>query len=112
MTTRLLTFLALSVLALTTSSCGLTQAKFVFAKEATGYSTVRGRILSVRSLNTTLMEPLADGVSVTISEGQCQVMMRFEDQRTRAYDVSKGVILVFGQKFDSLLQPQSPAPVR
>jgi len=83
-----------------------------YIADQTGYAVTRGRIVAVENLYTDNIEPLADGLAVTVSQPGCRVTMQFEDERTMEFDVDPGVVLVYGYGDDYIMRSERATPAR
>ena len=90
-------------------SCASTSRSYV--DDLAGYSVTEGRITRIENLEAHLIEPLADGVAMTLTQ-PCRVWMEFDNGESRSFEIGSGVILVHGYDSDfileSTLQPASP----
>jgi hypothetical protein len=93
-------------------SCAVNSRSYV--ERLAGFSVTEGRITRIDNLETDELEPLEDGLAVTLSK-PCQVWMEFDNGETRSFDLSTGVIIVHGYDSDFILESAmdpviSPAP--
>ena len=92
------------------SSCAVTSRDYV--EELTGYATTEGRITRIESLNSKKVEPLKDGIAVTVGQPGCRVLIRFENGEEKVFDVYEDVILVHGYDCDFILRSEFAEPHR
>lgn len=90
-------------LALTLSACSTTSSGSYVA-DMTGFSVTEGRIQKITGLATDKVEPLSDGLAVTLSAQGCSVVIEFANDTTKVFDLGPGVILVHGYEKDYILQ--------
>ena len=106
--TRLLSSLVpLFALAALLGGCAQSSESFIHDYSESGYSATRGRILHVAGLATSKIEPLSDGVALTVAPPGCKVEIKFVDEKQGALEPAVGSILVYGTPSDCILQPQA-----
>jgi hypothetical protein len=88
----------------TLSSCAMSSRDYV--NELSGYAITEGRITSIENLNTQDVQPLKDGIAVTVGIPGCRVMIQFENGEQKAFDVHSGVILVHGYECDFIVRSE------
>ncbi len=98
-------FLVAAALATALSGCSTSSLSYV--EDKSSYSVVRGHVTRVVNLSTSKVEPLSDGVAVTVNGPNCHVIMKFEDGRKRQYALGSGVILVIASDYSYILESQA-----
>jgi len=93
------------------ASCSLSSESY--HEEKKGYSATTGRIVRIENLCTEKLEPLSDGIAVTVAKSGCKVWLTFDDEQTRVFELDPGVIIVHGPGRDYILEsrlhPSRPA---
>ena len=92
----------LALVPLLTASCSTTADAYV--QDVAGFSVVKGRIVSIENLSTKMLEPLNDGVVLTIGSQECDVLMEFADGTKRKFKVGAGSMVVCGYGNDYVLR--------
>ena len=85
-------------------SCSTSSQSYV--EEISGYAVTRGRIQRVEDLHTDQMQPLTDGVAITVSRPGCRVSMLFDNDETRVIETDRGAIIVYGYANDYVLRAE------
>ena len=89
------------------ASCSTSADAYV--QDVAGYSVVKGRIVSIENLSTKMLEPLQDGVVLTIGSQECDVLMEFADGTKRRFKVDSGSMVVCGYDNDYVLRATEDA---
>ena len=95
--------LVLATAALLTS-CSVSSESYV--AEISGYSVTRGRIMRIENLHANAVQPLQDGVAITLSRPGCLVTIRFDNDESRVMKTGRGVIIVHGYANDYILESE------
>jgi hypothetical protein len=83
-------------------SCAVTSKEYV--EGLAGYSVTEGRITRIAGLQTETLEPLEDGLAVTVSQPGGKVWILFDSGESRTFELDRGVILVHGYESDFMLR--------
>ena len=88
----------------TLSSCAISSRDYV--NKLSGYAITEGRITRIENLSTQNVQPLKDGIAVTVGIPGCRVLIQFENGEEKAFDVNSGVILVHGYDCDFIVRSE------
>ena len=102
MSSRKILYTAALCAALGLASCSVSSESY--HEEKQGFSATTGRIVKIQNLSAEKIEPLSDGVAMTVGAPGCQVWLQFENEETRVFDVGPGVIIVHGPGRDYILE--------
>ncbi len=83
-------------------ACSVSSESYV--ADISGYSVTRGRFMHIENLHAAKIEPLSDGVAITLSQPGCRVKILFDNDQERVMETGRGVILVHGYANDYILK--------
>ncbi|MCA8954440.1 MAG: hypothetical protein KDC87_00110 [Planctomycetes bacterium] len=83
-----------------------------YVAQWSGYSVMRGTIVSVENLSGADLQRLADGIAVKVSQAGCKVTMKFENNQSSTMELGPGVVVVYGIHHDYILRSAPGVPAR
>ena len=86
--------------------CACSVSSDSYIAKMNGYSVTSGRFTQIENLHVAKIEPLADGVAMTLSRPGCRVGILFENDQVRVMEFGTGVVLVHAFERDYILQSQ------